>query len=102
LFLALVPTTRRTTSQAKGGMFYPKINQQERESLCLEEGNHLQSLNHEDPKVIIEINLAPGPGTYRLQSDFGHYDEILRPTMSKGSDMIKTGRTTSTSFVKRD
>jgi hypothetical protein len=83
-------------------MFYRKTNQQERESLCLEEGNHSQTLNHEDPKVIIKINLAPGPGTYRLQSDFGHYDETLRPTMSKGSDMIKTGRTTSTSFVKRD
>jgi len=46
-------------------------------------------------------NLAPGPGTYRLPSDFGHYDETSRPSLTKNSDLIKTGRTTATSNARR-
>ena len=45
---------------------------------------------------------TPGPGSYRMQSDFGHYDGIMKSSTSRGGgDMIKTGRTTSTSFNKR-
>ena len=45
---------------------------------------------------------TPGPGTYRLPSDFGQYDELLKPNMTTG-DFGKTGRTTSTSHQgKRD
>ena len=28
--------------------------------------------------TIISNNIAPGPGTYRRPSDFGHYDEITQ------------------------
>lgn len=36
----------------------------------------------------IHINLAPGPGSYRVPSDFGHYDEKFEPgriSASKGT-----------------
>jgi len=72
--------------------------QLEKESLCLEEDNLSHNSKQEDLKVIFNIILAPGPGTYRLPSDFGHYDniEVMRTSFSKG-DFEKTGRTNSSS-----
>lgn len=84
-------------------MFYQKINQLVKENSCQDADNLLPNLNLEDPKVIFYIISAPGPGTYRLPSDFGQYDELIHsPAVSKGGDFGKTGRTTSTSHHKRD
>ena len=44
-------------------------------------------------KVLNFISIAPGPGSYRLPSDFGQYDEINpkkhRELLSKGTDRTK-------------
>lgn len=85
-------------------MFYLKISQREKESSCWEEESHLQIFRLDDHKVNIFDNKAPGPGSYRFSSDFGHYDEIL-PNQSminsSKADLIKTGRTSATSHNKR-
>jgi hypothetical protein len=88
----------------KENMFCPKINQLEKENSCWEEESLSLNSKPEDLKVIFNVNSAPGPGTYRLPSDFGQYDEILKANMNMTTgDFGKTGRTTSTSHQgKRD
>lgn len=85
----------------KENMYCQRTSQQGKGNSCWEEGSHLLSSKRKDHKVLNILNLAPGPGSYRLPSDFGQYDEALHPSMVK-SEMIKTGRTTSTSHVKRE
>ena len=81
-----------------------KISQREKENSWWEEESRLQNFRLEDHKVNIFLNKAPGPGSYRLPSDFGQYDEFL-PNQSminsKQGDLIKTGRTSATSNHKR-
>ena len=38
-------------------------------------------------KVILDDKVAPGPGTYRPPSDFGHYDD---PPIHNPSLMVRT------------
>lgn len=86
-------------------MYYQKMYQLEKGNLCLAEDNHSHSFRREDPKVNFIYIIAPGPGSYRLPSDFGHYDEnALKAHFSKGDfgTTGKTGRTSSTSNGRRE
>lgn len=100
----LAHTIQLTTCRMKENMFYLKISQREKENSWWEEDNLLQNFNLDDHKVSIFFNTAPGPGSYRLPSDFGQYDEFL-PNQSminsNKTDLIRTGRTSATSHNKR-
>lgn len=74
LYLVVEHIIHKINYLMKENMSYQKINQQEKESSFWVTDNLLLNLQHEDHKVIFNINLAPGPGSYRLPSDFGHYD----------------------------
>ena len=75
---------------------------QESVNSCLEEDSHLQNFRPlDDLKVDLYFILAPGPGSYRLPSDFGQYDELSKSTFIKNGEMGKTGRTSSTSNARR-
>lgn len=81
-----------------------KINLLESVSSWTEEDNLSQILRLNDHKVKFNVILAPGPGTYRLPSDFGQYDELLRPLNMSTTELVKTttGRTSATSHNKRE
>jgi len=72
--------------RTKANTYYPKMFRLVKESSCWEEDNLSLNSNLKDHKVFYRLILAPGPGTYRLPSDFGQYDNIepLITSFSKG------------------
>ena len=59
-------------------MSYQKINLSENEDFYMEEEVvSLMKCPKEFKVQLYYYIIAPGPGTYRRPSDFGHYDEII-------------------------
>ncbi len=95
-------TTRSMTCQMKESMFCPKINLQENGNSWTEGDNPSLNLKPDGHKVHLSINKAPGPGTYRLPSDFGQYDDMTQQMNLSTTEFVKTGRSTTTSNMKRE
>lgn len=92
MFQALANIPQKMIYQRVVTMYYRKINLRDIEECCFQAVIALLMRIISEFYVQFLLCVAPGPGVYRLPSDFGHYDEL--PISGRSSLM---GRTTARS-----